>query len=386
MRPMLCLSCIIALGVAVPTQAAPLSAGDTTSAAKRTTGAPANERRAYPASCLAYPLPTEPTGPVYSRVVTLYPGEGEVAELEGTDVVLEVWRVPCTRADDAFKSATLMRLTSDDPGINELGLLFPVVRIGQGDVEVSGRDSVFGWNLIRVTNEPNTIVSDTRVHVPQTFGTTYVLDNIRFPNEGFPSNPTQFDFNDAFVIAIDPFVYDGMTPIQFSMDVPAYEPTEEDYPTAFQSLPITGYMSSNWYAPEASGEGIVVQVYEREVSEPGECEDLGGGTILPFSFTWFTYGTDGKPFWIYGDACVPAADPTRVTVDAFYTTGLGFAGDFDEENAQRQPWGQVSFEFPSCNEMSVDYECSIAMADGVPRGTGHLDYKRLGNVNGLVCD
>jgi hypothetical protein len=36
--------------------------------------------------------------------------------------------------------------------------------------------------------------------------------------------------------------------------------------------------------------------------------------------------------------------------------------------------------------MSVDYESSIAMADGVPGGAGHLDYIRLGNVNGLVCD
>lgn len=373
MRPILCLTCVIALGLAVPTQAATLPAGDIASMAKRTDGAPANERRAYPPSCLSYPLPAEPTGPVYPLEVTLHSDE------ESTDVTVEIWRVPCTRAGDSFKSATLLRYVPHDEDAMNEAWRAPIIRIAQGGIGFGRPYDLNGQNLVRIAEEPNTIVSRSPYEYV-IFDRTLVLENILPLPETYPVNPGDFDFNRSFLIRV------GGGSLNFTREIPAYEPTEEDYPTAFHSLPITGYMSSNWYAPGSGGEGIVVQVYERETSELNDCEDVGGGVILPFSFTWFTYGSGGEPFWIYGDACVPAADPTRVTVDAFYTTGLGFAGAFNVEDGERHPWGQVSFEFPACNEMTAGYESVADLPESVPAGSGSVDYIRLGNVNGLVCD
>ncbi len=350
-----------------------------------------NARRAYPPSCLTYPLPDTPTGPVYSREITLYTHQNEVNDTEGAPATLEVWRVPCTRSGTTFKSATLMRIVPDAGVPATLGLLMPAVRISQtGLSSLYGYESLTGRNLIRIVREPNTIHagrSEEWTHLDRTF----VLENLPDESDEFPFEQRgQFDFNLPFLIMMDSFVYSAAgTPIHFIMDVPAYEPTVDDYPSAFEPLPISGYMSSNWFAPGSAGEGIVVQVFERATDDLAGCENIGSeesGAILDLSFNWFTYDTDGKPFWIYGDACVPAADPAHISIASFYSTGLGFAGQFDESDGERHAWGTVSFTFPSCNHMSVAYQANDGLPEGVPSGTGILDYQRVANINGLVCE
>ncbi|MGA9341130.1 MAG: hypothetical protein WBV61_02200 [Rhodanobacteraceae bacterium] len=154
---------------------------------------------------------------------------------------------------------------------------------------------------------------------------------------------------------------------------------------ANEPLPITGGMTSNWYDPAHSGEGIVVQI----AAFPPNSD---GSVSREFVFDWFTYDSNGNPFWISGNATIDPGDPTSVTVPAIFSVEGGFAGDFGAE-ATQVPWGTVTFSFPDPNHMTVDY-ASLPMFDappppipnGVPSGSGTLHYERLLNIDGLACN
>ncbi len=345
----------------------------------------ANAWRTYPASCLSDPLPTQPTGPVYSKSVKLAAlNAADTSQYYFENVTISIWRIACSSGGEFYNSATLMRIDrqSQNEGDSDFYPLFPDVRV---DMVTSNDDIPFDdaylRDFVRVAAEPNTVISDTALDSPIVYSQTYVLEN--FP--GAACDGPCFDFNYPFTIRFDNFLGDTASS-QYFIDVPVYNPTQGTYPAAFRSLPINGYMTSNWFDPGYGGEGIVVQVYEQQTSSVGSCLNVGGNTILPFSFTWFTYDDLGLPFWIFGDGCVPAGDPTKITVNANYITGLGFATDFNPADRVVHPWGRVTFEFPSCNEMYVDYVSASGLPQGVPSGSGGLDYLRLGNVNGLVCE
>lgn len=367
------------------TLAQPANSAKTAHAGADSKSLQANAFRTYPPSCLSDPLPDSTSGPVYSKTVTLAArNTDDTTQFYSEDVTISIWRVACSSAGAFYNSATLMRIERQAQYEGDTGYypLFPDVRVKMqtDDNDIRFDDTNLN-DFVRVAVEPNTVISDTALDSPIIYSQTYVLENF----QGAACNGPCFDFNYPFTIRFDNFL-GSAADSQFFRDVPVYNPTQSSYPAAFQSLPINGYMSSNWYAPGFSGEGIVVQVYERTTSSPGSCQNLGGGVILPFSFTWFTYDDLGLPFWIFGDGCVPASNPSRITVDANYITGLGFAANFNPVDLDLHPWGQVSFEFPSCNEMYVDYAADPGLADGVPSGTGSLDYIRIANVNGLTCE
>lgn len=346
----------------------------------------ANYWRTYPASCLADPLPENATGPVYSETVTLAArNTSDTTQYYAEDVTIRIWRVACSSSGEFYNSATLMRIDrqAQYEGDNAYYPLFPHVSVDQvNDANDIPFDDPDLRDYVRVAEEPNTVISDVDIYKPIVFSQTYVLEN--FP--GAACNGPCFDFNYPFTIRFDNFL-GSAEESQYFIDVPVYNPTPSTYPDAFASLPINGYLSSNWYQPGKGGEGIVVQVYERQPSNPdSSCLDVGGGTILPFSFTWFTYDPLGLPFFLFGDGCVPAADPTRITVETYYNTGLGFAGNFNQDDRVLNPWGQVTFEFPTCNTMWVDYQSDSGLPEGIPAGSGQLDYSRIANVNGLTCE
>ncbi|MGA9422408.1 MAG: hypothetical protein WBW61_08585 [Rhodanobacteraceae bacterium] len=142
-------------------------------------------------------------------------------------------------------------------------------------------------------------------------------------------------------------------------------------------LPITGLMSSNWYDPAHSGEGIIVQVAGYP---PGPL--VSGIITREFVFDWFTYDSSGNPFWISGNATVDPDDPATITSPAIYSHG-GFAGDFGA-NASQIPWGSVTFSFPDLDHMTVDY-VHVPPFDAPPEA-GTLHYQRLLDIDGLGCD
>ncbi|HET6545190.1 MAG TPA: hypothetical protein VFG55_00415 [Rhodanobacteraceae bacterium] len=152
-------------------------------------------------------------------------------------------------------------------------------------------------------------------------------------------------------------------------------------------LPVTGLMSSNWFDPAHSGEGIIVQVAAHPPA-PG----TDGIISREFVFDWFTFDTDGEPFWISGNATIDPADPTHITVPGGYSIHGGFAGAFGA-NAMQLGWGTLIFSFPDLDHMTVEYDTGPSFGfnpppylANAPGGSGTLHYQRLLNIDGLNCD
>lgn len=335
------------------------------SAAPSTDAAPiANSLRTYPPSCLADPLPTAPSGPLYRNSnVQLAATDGAGNFLRET-VTVTIWRVACSSAE-TWNSATLMRIDRQPQfeGDDDIYPLFPAIDVAQGSV---GFDTPL-LSLVRVATEPNTVISDVPVDSPVVFSTTYVLEN--YPYDG----ANAFDFNLPFSVRFDNQFNSG-TRFSTINGIPLYDPTSTNYPEAFLDLPISGYLSTNWYDRTKPGEGIVIQVYEAS----------GNRDSLVFFFTWFAYDSAGTPFWFFGQANVPRG-ARSVTAPMAYLTGGGFAGGGGNASAP-QPWGTTTFRFSDCNTLQLGFTANAGLPAGVPSASGTREWTRVANVNNLTCE
>ncbi|UXI68760.1 hypothetical protein [Tahibacter amnicola] len=356
----------VLLGGATQKTTASRSAGAATTpgpVAKATTPAP-NAYRAYAPSCLSHPLPeqfsgplTPPTAPFRVRLAAIQTGvNGYVTE----DVNVRLWRIPCSSSGQFYESVTLLAIDRDaaNEGNTQRYPLFPGVRVTQGSNTLK---------LVRVAEEPNTVLSHTKADEPLIRSSTFVLENFASND----SSTAYFDFNNPFTITFFNF-FNGDT--GQALQVPVYNPTQSTYPTAFQNQPITGYLTGNWYDPAHSGEGILVQVF-----------DLPGNTTRKlFTFAWFTYTNDGRPFWLFGAQDFPIDSRGPLVVPTVYQNGGGFAGNFGA-SAQSLPWGSVTFNFPTCYSTSFTFN-GTANIPGVPAGSGTRNWIRAVDTNGLTCE
>ncbi len=349
--------------------------GASTSAAASTTvpGQPqVNPVRAYPPSCLADPLPDTPSGPSFTRNVPLAALNVASGDYVLEDVTVTLWRVACSSADPrpAYKnSATLMRIQRQARYEGDTGTypLFPSIQVAQGNINL---DDPSGRSLIRVTTEPNTFIADTSVDAPMIYSTTFVLENYPFQSSGY------FDFNAAFKIEFDNLL--NVTQRRTRIDVGDYVPNQGSYPDAFRSLPISGYMSTNWSNSGQSGEGIIVNVDERVDSDGFSTNKLS------FTFAWFTYDADGIPFWLFGGADFDRGSRI-VTANTVYLDNGTFAG-VGQPAASNYPWGKVTFDFPNCDTMTVKFAGNSNLPMSLPRGSGTRAFKRIANTNGMTCE
>lgn len=327
----------------------------------------ANPYRAYPPSCMADPLPATPTGPLYKKQLDLAAYNSSLHGDVRETVTVTIWRVPCSSSSNSpwiDSAITLMRIqrSSTYEGDTNQVVYFPGVHVAQGSVDF---DDASGDDLPRLAPEPNTIVSWTPVDSALVDSTTYVLDAYPIPNRPL------LDYTQGFALRLDNFITSGTN--QYIINVPPYVPSAGGYPTAGEPLPINGYMTNNYYDPTHSGEGMMVQVYESP-----------GSGLYSLQFNWFTYGPDGKPFWITGDAQVqPGA--RSVTAQAGYRDGGGFAGDFGSQ-APVHFWGTITFQWNNCNRMQFSYQAKSGLPSFVPQGSGTLIWHRLGHTNGLTCE
>lgn len=330
-----------------------------------TNGPYANPYREYPASCIADPLPATPTGPVYTMNIDLaawHPGLGDYVRETGLKV--SVWRIPCSSSGEWDNAVTLMRVqrAAEVEGSADQLPLFPGVSVSQGEVEF---DNPAGHDLARVAEEPNTIVSQFTVDSEMIYSTTYVLEAYPVANRPF------IDYTGAFNLRLDNYINDGRAR-QYTLQIPAYDPAK--YAAASQPLPINGHMSNNYYDPAHSGEGMVVQVFERG--------DIG---TYDLNFNWFTYGPDGEPFWITGGASLEPGTREVTTSEVGYLTEGGFGGNFGAR-ANAHPWGTVSFAWPSCGHLQLTFTSLTGLPANVPQGSGTLNWIPTGDINGLTCE
>lgn len=307
-----------------------------------------NTYRAYPPSCLSYPLPT-PSGPGTSTQVALPLSDGTGSET----VTFAVWRTSCSDGKSALLGA-FGRTTQNANAVP--APLFPSISISQGSSSI-----IAG----RVALEPNTVISDIPGGVPF-FGTFY---SFVFENWPFADQP-QFNFSETLTLSFDQA--SGYPPVV--INVPAYDSSQ--YADASQPMQISGYMTGAWYDPLHSGEGIQVEV--GELGPPGTAYNRYIG------IAWYTYDATGAPYWLYGEGIFTAGDRSA-TVSMVYSTGGGFAGNFGGV-ANTPTWGTINVQFFNCTVMQFSYQSNAGLPSGVPTGTGTKTWTRISSMNGLSCD
>ena len=195
----------------------------------------------------------------------------------------------------------------------------------------------------------------------------FVLENYNDPdNLGL----TYFDYD--FNLTINP-VFDDQCTGCATLGVRGYQPTQNTYPAAFQDLPIDGYMSSAWYDPAHSGEGIMVQIY----NNPGD----SSRTLFA---AWYTYDANGIPFWLAIQGTAPVGSNSFTNVPVYYYSGGGFAGNFN--SVTQHNWGTMNIYFPNCSQMDFDFNGAATDIAGGPAGQGSRSFSKLADINGLNCE
>jgi hypothetical protein len=332
----------------------------------------ANSYRAYPASCLSYPLPTTPSGPPATKTVTLF-ATNSTKTASSEDVTISIWRQPCSSSgakpsynpDGGPVAATLMRIQrqSQFEADDTLYPVFPDIRIAQRTIAFDDPNRL---DHVRVAQEPNAILSDTPIDTPIIHSTTYVLEN--YPG----SSAGVFLFNTQFNIRFDNgyIGIDNLPTGQTTIGVLDYFPDQTTYPSAYQPLPINGYMTGSWYDPAHGGEGILTQVLEIP-------------PLRLMSAAWYTYDQAGLPFWLNAAGTFNIGDTQVANMSTSYQTGGGFAGNFT--TLAKTTWGTMTVQFIDCNTMQFSYSGTAAPVQG-PVGADTRTWKRIGAINSLTCE
>lgn len=347
-------------------------AGASVAAVQSASGGPrvANPYRAYPPSCGVYPLPDSPSGGfIQSVTVSLYTRDGSGNPGNPEDATFTFWRVACSSSgfetpynfDGGYNAMLLMRIQRSSNDQNVVPTM-PLLTSGQNTS--GGAVSAY----VRAAQDPNTVASELPFDASIfDASSVYVLEN--YSNPGL-LGLTYFDYD--FNLTIDP-VFDNQCSGCVTVGIPAYSPTQSTYPAAFQDLPIDGYMSSAWYDPAHSGEGIMVQIY----NNPGDA------TRTLFA-AWYTYDDNGIPFWLAIQGTAPVGSNAFTNVPVYYYSGGGFAGNFN--GVTQHTWGTMNIYFPSCSQMDFDFDGAATDITGGPAGQGSRSFSKLADINGLNCE
>lgn len=334
-----------------------------------TAGTPmANSYRAYPPSCASYPLPDRPSVPAYTGIVSALANPVVTASgiyfSTSESLAITVWRLPCSSSGagvpyntaGAKNAMTLVRIDRADDTSTATLPMMPLLLASQGGIDFTSTKS-----YVRLATEPNTVLSDRRYGNPYDLfktSTTYVLENFSNADAG------HFNFNAAFTLRVA-----GGTGTVTDISVPAYTPTADTYPDAFNPIALDGYAAAQYYNPERN-EGLIVQV--------AEGYDGANPKRRQFVFDLLTKDIANKPFWIVGAA---AFDPVAGGV-----RGLDIPVSYLVDNNATQAWGKVHVAMTSCSQMSVTFTPAAGLPTGVPSITGTIAYARLLGANGMSCE
>jgi hypothetical protein len=241
-------------------------------------------------------------------------------------------------------------------------------------------DTPIGEFVARVAPEPNTV----RAFI--TSGTDFVAltdnNSIVFVVENYPYFGESdirlgpFSDSDAMTIAVADIARCGFAtcPPAPSVTIPAYDPSL--YPTASESLPISGYVAGNWYDPAHSGEGVQTEIGDFKGSD-------NFATQRYLTFAWYTFDASGVPYWIFGSGGFTAGD-RQATVPLIYASGGGFAGGGGA--ALQANWGSVVVDFPNCTSMHFSFESADNLPPAIPHGVGSRTWTRASQINGMTCE
>jgi hypothetical protein len=319
----------------------------------------ANPTRAYPPSCLVDGLPfgvfrQSPSDPAPLQQQMILPGDpstcgGNNPECTYTEqVTVSVWRAPCSVDSTGHpQSAVLLEIDRPCGGCGNTSLYptFPLVQVTQGN----------NTQYVRLAPDQNTWYTATYVNSPIATSNIWVFENYL--------SGAQFDFNQAFSVNFDNHTLD--------FAVPTYNAAQ--YAANSFTLPISGYMTSNWFDPQHGGEGILTQIF-----------DNNDGATRTFTAAWYTFDKAGLPFWLYTQGTIQIGATTTGAVDTFYSSNGCFAG-IGCGSATFTKWGTITFGFPDCAHMSFTFNGNADAVNG-PTASGTRTWLRIANVNSIVCD
>jgi len=350
----------------VATSAATASSAKAAGSAS-TPGTPmANIYRAYPPSCASYPLPDKPSGPTYTGTATAFAnptGYYNGWYFSGTEALtITVWRLPCSSSGAAVpyntagakNAMTLVRIDRANDSTTATVPIMPQILVFQGDIDASNAGAK---KNVRLATEPNTVLSDRKFGSAYDLlatSTTFVLENY------LGSDAAHFNFNDTFMLQVN--AGSGAATI----NVPAYAPTPDTYPTAGAPLPFDGYAGKQWIATD---HGLLVQVTEQY--------DSSGAMFRQLVTDLEIQNPDGTSQWLFANRKFDAG-ATSVTANLNYRT-----------DAQTlMPWGTAKYVLVDCNHLDVTYTPMENLPEDAPAQdlSGTVHYDVLFNVNGMVCE
>jgi len=122
-------------------------------------------------------------------------------------------------------------------------------------------------------------------------------------------------------------------------------------------------ITGNWFDPNQSGHGIIVEV-------------LPANQML---LDWFVFAPEGGPAWIVATGTISG---NTAVLHGFQATGPGgrFPPNFDPAHVQNQAWGTLTLEFADCNNGRMSWQPTSA---GYTAGS--MTLTRLTLPAGLAC-
>jgi hypothetical protein len=303
-----------------------------------------NPDRAYPPSCLAYPLPAA-AAPVTQVQVLAYTIDQNSNYTGNTEqITLALWRSPCNGS-----KAALLGSVTRDPSRNNT---FPAPLIPGLYVNQNGHES---W--ARIAADPNTFRSGLGEGIDPFFSSlTFVFE------EPYDTTVPYVDYTNALSITNGA----GGT---FAL-LGAYNPAQ--YPTSGLPLQISGYQIGN-YSDPTGGQGVQVEISES--STPNQRYLI---------LAWYTYDPTNIAFWLFGSTPFNIGDRST-TASLNYYGGGHFAGGGGVV-AGASPWGSATVSFPDCDHMVMTYASTSGLPGGVPSGSGTRTFTRVTWMNGVTCD
>jgi hypothetical protein len=322
----------------------------------------ANEYRAYPPSCAAWPLPDASSGSPVSKRMALYSRDAGGNAVTPETVTVTIWRVPCSSSgsndnppgppyntDGLGNAMTFMRIDRDaaNEGRTDKFPTFPLLNIKQGNITID-KDA----SAVRAAAEPNTFVTDGPYDSPILVSTTYALENYNF---GADYN---HHYSYAFDLVVNPFIA-NQAATTFSLG---------DYTgSGLAAMPLDGYVAAQYYN-SARNEGLLIQM--------GEGYDPANPYRRQVIFDLLTEDLNGAPFWLVGSAAFDNTFPTSLSVPITYLVN----------GNTTQPWGSATVVLRNCNQLDVTFAPKSGLAAPVPSFSGKVTYSRIFAANGLMCE
>ncbi|MCX7553401.1 hypothetical protein OS175_05880 [Marinicella sp. S1101] len=127
---------------------------------------------------------------------------------------------------------------------------------------------------------------------------------------------------------------------------------------------ITKSFTGGWHDPSKNGQGFLLEIIRSNNQKKALT-------------TWFTFDTSGNQYWLIG---VGEIQGQSINFEMLLPQGGQFGDAHDPSNMTNTYWGDVKFNFTSCNNGTVNWEPQLPGF-----GSGSMQIIRTTAINNLNC-